>query len=248
MSARFGTAPEIWNWAMWLTARLSPSGVNLLLCLSGLAGLCCRSALLWTRTACSTAPGAWYESCRHRMTLRAWDDLSLWTRARVAVSGQVRPVIVVGTFRRLPGGPQQVQVAGVVGRPMGATRRQVRRRKGAQSDANLLASSELIHSRACSGPPAQLLKIAGQHGPGQQCLECQTPISVPSLVCVENSKPPHTSTLRFHTPQVAMLVEVELDNGQVSVYGNTHFLYQFCHMGKTPDHTGHGGLCVLPLR
>lgn len=26
VSARFGTAPEIWNWAMWLTARLSPQG------------------------------------------------------------------------------------------------------------------------------------------------------------------------------------------------------------------------------
>lgn len=24
VSARFGTAPEIWNIAMWLTARLSP--------------------------------------------------------------------------------------------------------------------------------------------------------------------------------------------------------------------------------
>ena len=26
VSARFGTAPFFWNWAMWLTARLSPKG------------------------------------------------------------------------------------------------------------------------------------------------------------------------------------------------------------------------------
>ena len=27
VSARFGTAPFFWNWAMWLTARLAPPGV-----------------------------------------------------------------------------------------------------------------------------------------------------------------------------------------------------------------------------
>ena len=32
VSARFGTAPFFWNWAMWLTARLAPQGgVRLLL-------------------------------------------------------------------------------------------------------------------------------------------------------------------------------------------------------------------------
>ena len=28
VSARFGTAPFFWNWAMWLTARLAPPGAH----------------------------------------------------------------------------------------------------------------------------------------------------------------------------------------------------------------------------
>lgn len=60
VSARFGTSPDVWNWAMWLLARLVPKSETLIFHTHALRCYLCLDAAqlwLWKTTFCASSGG-----------------------------------------------------------------------------------------------------------------------------------------------------------------------------------------------